>query len=285
MNKNAFIIILSICLLFINCKDDEISIDELIFDPDVSSSKVELGGQVVFTDYSTGVKSRLWTFPGGTPETSTDEEVSVSFSKEGPVTVKVEVTFLDDFTETKEFIIQVGNELYRRNIFGFEDATDATEAWGFWVSDDSDAMVFSVENSLQGGADGTDGFAKITINKANVESQLYTKGNTEPFNGILESNKTYEFSFYVKSDDFDQFTAAEVSNENQVQSWYNFAWYSPIREITSDWSYKTVTFQTGDLTQTYAEGFANNAWAQFKFLQNKTGVLYIDEVSLKEIPL
>lgn len=284
MNKNALIIILSICLLFINCKDDDISVDELIFDPDVSSSKIDVDSEVIFTDYSTGVKSRLWTFPGGTPESSTDEEVSVIFSKEGPVIAKVEVTFIDDFTETKEFVIQVGNELYRRNIFGFEDETSVSEAWGSWISDDSDAMVFSVENSTQGGANGTDGFAKITINKANVESQLYTKGNTEPINGILESNKTYEFSFYVKSDDFDQFTAAEISNENEVQSWYNFAWYSPVRQISSDWSYKTITFQTGDLTQTYAEGFANNAWTQFKFIQNKTGVLYIDEISLREIP-
>lgn len=284
MNKNALIIILSICLLFINCKDDDISVDELIFDPDVSSSKIDVDSEVIFTDYSTGVKSRLWTFPGGTPESSTDEEVSVIFSKEGPVIAKVEVTFIDDFTETKEFVIQVGNELYRRNIFGFEDETSVSEAWGSWISDDSDAMVFSVENSTQGGANGTDGFAKITINKANVESQLYTKGNTEPINGILESNKTYEFSFYVKSDDFDQFTAAEISNENEVQSWYNFAWYSPVRQISSDWSYKTITFQTGDLTQTYAEGFANNAWIQFKFIQNKTGVLYIDEISLREIP-
>lgn len=284
MNKNALIIILSICLLFINCKDDDISVDELIFDPDVSSSKIDVNSEVIFTDYSTGVKSRLWTFPGGTPESSTDEEVSVIFSKEGPVIAKVEVTFIDDFTETKEFVIRVGNELYRRNIFGFEDETSVSEAWGSWISDDSDAMVFSVENSTQGGANGTDGFAKITINKANVESQLYTKGNTEPINGILESNKTYEFSFYVKSDDFDQFTAAEISNENEVQSWYNFAWYSPVRQISSDWSYKTITFQTGDLTQTYAEGFANNAWTQFKFVQNKTGVLYIDEISLKEVP-
>lgn len=285
MNKKVFIAVLSCFFLLINCNnDDEVSIDELIFDPDVNTSKIELGGQVVFTDYSTGVKSRLWTFPGGTPETSTEEEVSVTFSKEGPVTAKVEVTFLDDFTETKEFVIQVGNELYRRSIFGFEDTLKATEAWGLWVSDDSDAMVFSIENSPQGGANGTDGYAKIIINKANVESQLYTKGNTEPYNGILESNKTYEFSFYVKSDDFDQFTAAEVSNESEVQSWYNFAWYSPVRQIGSDWSYKTITFQTGDLTQTYAEGFANNAWTQFKFIQNKTGVLYIDEVSLKEVP-
>ncbi|MDP5092978.1 MAG: hypothetical protein NWQ17_06685 [Polaribacter sp.] len=284
MSKKSFLIIFSVCFLFFNCKEDEIT-KELLFDPDVSASKVDVGGTLTFTDYSTGVKSRIWTFPGGNPESSTDEVVSVVFDKEGPVTCKVEVTFLDDFTETKEFVIQVGNELYRRDIFGFEDQTKALEAWKYWISDGSDAMVFSLENTLGEGATGTNGFAKITINKANVEAQLYTKGNSlnQRYNGVLESNKTYEFSFYVKSNDFTQITAAEISNENEVQSWRNFAWYSPIRQISTEWSFKTITFQTGDLTQIYSEGFANNAWTQFKFLQPTTGALYIDEVSLRQL--
>lgn len=284
MCKKSFLIIFSMCLLFFNCKEDEIT-EELLFDPDVNASKVAVGESLIFTDYSTGVKSRLWTFPGGNPETSSEETVTVFFDKEGPVTCKVEVTFLDDFTETKEFAIQVGNELYRRDIFGFEDETKALEAWKYWISDGSDAMVFSIENSTSEGANGTNGFAKITINKANVESQLYTKGNAmnQRYNGVLESNKTYEFSFYVKSDDYTQFTAAEISNENEVQSWRNFAWYSPIRQIGSDWSFKTITFQTSDLTQIYSEGFANNAWTQFKFIQPSLGTLYIDEISLKQL--
>lgn len=277
------ILIFCVCALFMNCKEDNISTEEFIFDPDVSSSKTEAGQPIVFTDYSTGVLSRLWTFPGGSPETSTEEEVSVIFNQEGPITCKVEVTFLDNFTETKEFVINVGNELYRRNIFGFEDNIKALEAWKYWVSDGSDAMVFTIENSLGGGANNTNGYAKIAINKPNVESQLYTKGNTEPYNAVLESNKTYELSFWVKSNDFSQFTAAETSNESAVQSWRNFAWYSPVREIGREWSFKTITFQTGDLSLIYAEGAANNAWTQFKFLQNSVGVLYIDEISLKVV--
>ncbi|WP_445747745.1 hypothetical protein [Polaribacter sp.] len=284
MSKKSFLIIFSMCFLFFSCKEDEIT-EELLFDPDVSASKVDVGGTLTFTDYSTGVKSRFWTFPGGNPETSTDEVVSVVFEKEGPITCKVEVTFLDDFTETKEFVIQVGNELYRRDIFGFEDQTKALEAWKYWISDGSDAMVFSLENTLGEGANGTNGFAKITINKPNIEAQLYTKGNSmnQRYNGVLESNKTYEFSFWVKSNDFTQLTAAEISNENEVQSWRNFAWYSPIRQVGTEWSFKTITFQTGDLTQIYAEGFANNAWTQFKFLQPTTGTLYIDEISLRQL--
>lgn len=282
MKKQIFAL-LTITLFLFNCGEDSVSVDEMIFDPDVSESKTEVGTPIIFTDYSTGVKSRLWTFPGGTPETSTEEEVSVIFEKEGPVLCKVEVTFVDDFTETRYFPIQVGNELYRRDIFGFEDENTATEAWKYWISDGSDAMVFSIENQPGQGALETDGYAKIEINKANVEAQLFTKGNTEAYNGILESNATYEFSFYVKSDDFNEFVAAEVSNESDVQSWNNFAWYSPVREVTNEWSFKTITFQTGDLTQMYSEGFANNAWTQFKFIQPNQGVLYIDEVSLKKI--
>lgn len=278
------ILIFFVCALFMNCKEDPISSEEFIFDPDVSSSKTEVGQPIVFTDYSTGVLSRLWTFPGGNPETSTEKQVSVIFNQEGPITCKVEVTFLDNFTETKEFVINVGNELYRRSIFGFENNVKALEAWKYWVSDGSDAMVFTIENSPGGGANNTNGYAKIAINKPNVESQLYTKGNTEPYNAVLESNKRYELSFWVKSNDFRQFTAAEISNESAVQSWRNFAWYSPVREIGSDWSFKTITFQTGDLSLVYAEGTANNAWTQFKFLQNSVGVLYIDEISLKVVP-
>lgn len=285
MYKKIVVIVGIICFALLSCKEESISTEELIFDPDVSSNKIAVGEATVFTDYSTGVLSRYWTFPGGTPENSTEEEVSVIFEQEGPITCKVEVTFLDDFTETKEFVIQVGNELYGRDIFGFENSAKAIQAWKYWVSDESDAMVFTIENSPGAGANGSDNYAKIEINKANVESQLYTKGNAsfENYNATLESNKTYEFSFWIKSDDFDQVTATEVSNESETQAWNNFAWYSPIREIGNEWSFKTITFQTANLTQVYAEGRANNAWTQFKFIQNKTGVLYIDEISLREI--
>lgn len=63
-----------------SCEDDEASV-EIFFDPDVSSSSTNLGQTVTFTDYSTGVESRVWTFPSGTPATSTEKEVDVQFSE------------------------------------------------------------------------------------------------------------------------------------------------------------------------------------------------------------
>jgi hypothetical protein len=251
---------------------------------DVSAYKTDASQPITFTDNSNSVASRVWTFPGGTPATSTDAEVNVSFGQEGPVVCTLEVAFLNGITDTQQISIQVGNEQYVRSVFGFEDSTLATEMWQSWISNGTDAMVFSVENTSGGGALETDGFAKIVINTARIESQLYTKGNIGFPNAVLESNKKYEFSFYVKSADFSEVTAAEVSNQSDDQSWKNFAWYSPIPEVSNEWSFKTITFLTGDLTQVYSEGKAVNAWTQFKFVQQTTGTLYIDEISLKEVP-
>ncbi|GGK12251.1 hypothetical protein GCM10007962_03240 [Yeosuana aromativorans] len=249
---------------------------------EVSAYQTDAGSPIVFTDNSKSVASRVWTFPGGTPATSTNQDVNVTFSQEGPVACTLEVTFLNGMVDTQTINVQVGTEQFVRSVFGFEASETATDVWESWVSNGTDAMVFSVENTPGGGALGTDGYAKIVINAANVESQLFTKGITGFPNAVLESNKTYELSFWIKSDDFTQVTAAELTNQSDEQSWHNFAWYSPIREVTGDWSFKTITFQTGDLTQIYSEGKANNAWVQFKFIQPGAGTIYIDEISLKE---
>ena len=248
----------------------------------VSSYQTNANEPLNFKDNSNSVASRIWTFPGGTPSTSTDDEVSVSFTQEGPVECTLEVTFLNGITDSETINIQVGTEQYVRSVFGFENLEEAADVWEAWISNGTDAMVFSIENSEGEGALETNGFAKIVINQSGVESQLYTKGKDGFPNAVLQSNKTYEFSFYVKSEDFNFVTAAEVTNQSEIQSWYNFAWYSPIPEVTNEWSFKTVTFQTGDLTQIYSEGSANNTWTQFKFIQPGIGTIYIDEISLKE---
>jgi plastocyanin len=250
---------------------------------DVSAIQADAGETITFTDNSNSVESRTWTFPGGTPETSNDAQVDVVFNSEGPVTCILEVTFANGITDLQEIEIQIGTEKYPRDVFSFEDLELSADVWQAWISNGTDDMVFSIVNEPGMGANETDGFAKIEINAGGVESQLYTKGVEGFPNATLESFKTYEFSFWIKSDDFNVVTAAEVSNQSEVQSWYGFAWYSPIPEVGSDWSFKTITFQTGDLTQIYSEGTANNAYTQFKFIQSGIGVIYIDEISLKEV--
>lgn len=272
----------AISLLFVGCGgDDSAPMTEMIFDPDVSTNKTEVNVPITFTDYSTGVSSRLWTFPGGNPATSTEKEVNVTFSVEGPITCKVEVTFQDGFTETKELVIQVGSELYGRGIFGFEDTTTATEAWKYWVADGSNALTFSIDKTQ--GANGTSSCAKIEVTKPGVEIQLYTKGNVKPYNAVLKSNISYVFSFWIKSPTLTSLMAAEVSNQSDAQKVFkNYAWWSPVPAITNTWVQKFIEIPAQDIAATYSAGQANNAYTQFKFMPTTAGIYYIDEVSIKE---
>jgi hypothetical protein len=281
MKTKFLTVFFAISFVCISCGGDDTPAVEMIFDPDVSSNKTEINQPIVFTDYSTGVASRIWTFPGGNPATSTDENVSVSLSKEGPITCKVEVTFQDGYTETKDLVIQVGNELYGRGIFGFEDTITATEAWKYWVSDSSNSLIFTIDRTQ--GANGTSSCAKIEVTKPGVEIQLYTKGNSKPYNAILKSNTNYTFSFWIKSPTLTSLEAAEVSNQSDAQkNFKNYAWWSPVPKITDTWEQKFIEIKAQDISKDYSEGQANNAYTQFKFRPTTAGTYYIDEVSLKE---
>jgi plastocyanin len=264
-------------------KDIFIQVGSGLINYEVDKIRAEAGETIVFTDNSNSVQSRVWTFPDGSPNISTDQTVNVVFNQEGPVKCKLEVTFLNGIVDVQEIDIQIGKEKYPRSVFGFENPEQVNNVWQSWVSNGTEAMVFSHEYSPGNGANQTNGFLKIDINTAGIESQLFTKGINGFPNAILESFKTYEFSFWIKSNDYTTVTAAEVSNQNDTQTWRNFAWYSPIIEVGNEWSFKTITFQTGDLTQVYSEGTANNAWTQFKFIQPNVGTIYLDEISLKEI--
>ncbi|WP_321516767.1 PKD domain-containing protein [Marinifilum fragile] len=75
----------------------------------VSATKVDVGTQVTFTDNSTGtITTRNWSFPGATPNSSTDEKPVVTYNTVGTYDVSLTVgdgTFED--TETKTAYIKV----------------------------------------------------------------------------------------------------------------------------------------------------------------------------------
>jgi PKD repeat protein len=262
------------------------------FDAEVSASTADANSSITFTDNSTGVTSRKWTFPLGNPATSDAAEVNVTFPHSGPVIATLEITFNDGTTETKDFPLQIGNELYSRQIFGFEDpsklADIGTTSGATWKTWDSSGGTDNIQVELDNtqGANGTSNSVKVSINTANVEYQLFTKENgADLFNARLESNKTYTFSFYIKGT-LSSINASEVTNQHVVdgetiQAWKNFAWISPTY-VSEDWVKISQEFETGDLSEVYSEGAALNAYPQFKFVSEETGVIYIDEVSIQE---
>jgi hypothetical protein len=105
--KTKILTITLVLTVLLGCEETHTYPDEIVFDSDVSSEQVNIEESAVFTDYSTGVVSRLWTFPGGIPSTSSEQEVEVSFSDLGFVTCTIENTFSDGITETKEILVEV----------------------------------------------------------------------------------------------------------------------------------------------------------------------------------
>ncbi|WP_109098287.1 PKD domain-containing protein [Aquimarina sp. AU58] len=90
-------------------KDNYISVFEpanAAFTSDVT--EIIEGNTVAFTDQSTNAGQWLWTFPGGTPETSTEQNPVVQYDTSGTYSVTLEVSNSDSTNSiTKENFIHV----------------------------------------------------------------------------------------------------------------------------------------------------------------------------------
>jgi len=109
--KNLNLVLLVFALLQISCEQNHTYPEEIVFDPGVSVNQAIIGESIVFTDHSVGVVSRSWTFPGGIPSTSSEQQVEVSFSELGSITCTIENTFSDGITESKEIYIEVTSDI------------------------------------------------------------------------------------------------------------------------------------------------------------------------------
>jgi len=72
-----------------------------------SSTSILTGESVTFTDNSTQVQTRLWEFPGGTPESSIAENVTVTYDFGGTYEATLLITFVDNTSEEMTFTIEV----------------------------------------------------------------------------------------------------------------------------------------------------------------------------------
>lgn len=100
----------------VSCSEHEtrevILFEKGIADGNASATSIASGGSVTFTDLSTKVHTREWTFPNGTPATSTDQEVTVVFNNGSfndilNVDAKLTITHVDNTTSEKVFNIEV----------------------------------------------------------------------------------------------------------------------------------------------------------------------------------
>jgi len=272
----------------------EKKVPPLAMAPTLSATTIEAGGSITFTDKSQGVESRTWTFPGGNPASSTEEQVTVTFANEGPVVCTLVNLFNDGSNETQEVKIQVGTELMQRYFAGFEGDT-CLNIWSYWCPTKQDSAAYDISIDKTQGANGSARSLKIVVKSPGHEIQFFSvpkNGIVNDFSLNIDPNTAYTFSYWVKSADFigyiDNATnngtfAHDVVNKSaddpvqaNRQNWGNYAYGN--MAVTAAWVKVSQDFGPKNL---YNGAISKNTYVFFKLVPSKTGTLYIDEVSIK----
>mgnify|MGYP002516569695 FL=1 len=155
--------------------------------------------------------SYSWTFPGGTPATSTEASPKVVWNDQiNDVTVTCEITRAKDgakFTATRHIIagnypLLGSDETY--DVYGFERG-NVNEGWYSWAQfpGETEAGLRPASMTIaDGGANGTSKCMKLNISAITDGATIYelASRNTWPYNASLEVGKKYELSFWLKAE-------------------------------------------------------------------------------------
>jgi PKD repeat protein len=168
----------------------------LVADFTLSATRIKVGETVTFTDNSLGGPTGwAWEFEGGTPSTSTEQNPTITFNVNQPVTGKLTITRAEDgnsAVEEKINILQVGPPELCLN-GNFETGVGNVVDWQTW---NGSGFPYTVE---QGGANGTDFTSVVNFKGAWGWGQII--GRDFPNNKIaLENGNDYTVSMYVKAD-------------------------------------------------------------------------------------
>ncbi|MEQ9007520.1 MAG: PKD domain-containing protein, partial [Ekhidna sp.] len=186
--KNYHLFTLTIIALFIaGCFFEDESNNELDARFSADKTIVDIGEQVQFTDESTGNPSTWqWEFPGGTPETSTEQNPIVTYSEEGFKSITLTVSngtetdivekldyievdsdpiVIDDFVaefEVDKNVVEVGEAVQ------FTDVTEGAATWE-WEFPGGDPEVSTEQNPIV--TYSTTGFKTVILAVTDGESR------------------------------------------------------------------------------------------------------------------
>lgn len=174
------------------------------------SISVEQGASVTYTSTSTGATSLAWTFEGGSPENSTNEEVTVTYNTAGSFTTTLVAYGEGDRQNTKSITVNVGEptpvfsvdfvaDYTTINVgetVNFTNNTTATLAGEPYTGDVYFQWNFNAGNILGGltGSTSTDINASYTYTTAGVYSVSLAASTSEISllnQGTVETKDSY----------------------------------------------------------------------------------------------
>jgi len=260
---------------------------ELIADFTASETKIKVGETVTFTDATIGdATSWNWEFEGGTPATSTEQNPTVTFNVNKPVTIKLTVTReLDQSVASIEKVnlVQVGPPELMPN-GDFEDG--AIVGWQTWKGG---GFPYAVED---GGANGTSKTSYFNYEASWGFAQLISRDKDPSITVAVENGKNYTISAYVKA------ATAGVANlgtfrlVNHLPDWSSslpaggtpegYSEYYPISGsslpvvLTTDWQLVSIVVSIPDDGQS-----RTNSFPDFVFGSDSNVKISVDEISIK----
>jgi len=168
----------------------------LVADFTPSATRIAVGESVTFTDNSIGSPtSWSWEFEGGTPATSTDQNPTITFDVNQPVTVQLTIERAADgsiVSEEKIDLIQVGPPELCLN-GNFETGMGNVVDWQTW---NGAPFPYTV---VPGGAIGTEYTSFIDFQGAWGWGQIISRDF--PANKIaLENGNDYKVSMYIRAE-------------------------------------------------------------------------------------
>jgi PKD repeat protein len=242
-----------------------------------SETKIKVGETVTFTDTSVGdPTSWFWEFEGGTPATSTEQNPTVTFNVNKPVTVSLSVIRALDGSEAsveKVDLVQVGPLELSYN-GSFEDGliTDF-QTWngsGF-------PLVIGTP-----GANGTNYCAYFDYNNWGG-AELMSRDKPAERMIALENGQSYTVSMYIKADTAGVITMGwfQLAN-NPLSPWdYSSVWGTNGQVLTTEW--QKIEFVANIPNDGKVRGNNYHNYWLTKVDGNATvnTKVYVDELSIK----
>jgi PKD repeat protein len=242
-----------------------------------SETKIKVGETVTFTDATIGdPTSWSWEFEGGTPATSTEQNPTVTFNVNKPVTISLTATrALDgsDASVEKVDLVQVGPPELSYN-GSFEDGliTDF-QTWngsGF-------PLVIGTP-----GANGTNYCAYFDYNNWGG-AELMSRDKPAERMIAVENGKSYTVSMYIKADAAGVITMGwfQLGN-NPLSPWdYSSVWGTNGQVLTTEWQKIEFVANIPDDGKVRGNNYHSYWLTKVDGAATVNTRVYIDELSIK----
>ncbi|UAM97145.1 carbohydrate binding domain-containing protein [Polaribacter litorisediminis] len=250
---------------------------ELIADFTPSQTKIKVGETVTFTDTSIGnPTSWFWEFEGGTPATSTEQNPTVTFNVNKPVTVLLTVIRALDESEAmieKTDLVQVGPvELMYNGSFEDGLVTDF-QTW---------AGVGFPLNLVSGGANGT-GYAVYYDHADYGAAEIMSRDKPADKMITVENGKSYTVSVYLKADEASvlQISWFQLGN-NPLSPWdYSSVWGTNGQVLTTEWQKVSFVANIPNDGKVRGNSYPNFSIGKVDGSATINTKVYMDEFSIK----